>query len=139
MEEIINEVELTSLFNKISEGSKTIHFEDAMEIIYKMGYVPSKEDINEFNNMTKGVCSLSNIKKFCNKIRSLNYSTEGLMDIFHFYDTNKTGKISKEKLKLLFTTVGSKMSVEEMDTIINELCNNDENIDYKEFLNKILN
>ncbi|KNG78409.1 hypothetical protein PFMG_04210 [Plasmodium falciparum IGH-CR14] len=110
-----------------------------MEIIYKMGYVPSKEDINEFNNMTKGVCSLSNIKKFCNKIRSLNYSTEGLLDIFHFYDTNKTGKISKEKLKLLFTTVGSKMSVDEMDTIINELCNNDENIDYKEFLNRILN
>ncbi|ETW37685.1 hypothetical protein PFTANZ_01611 [Plasmodium falciparum Tanzania (2000708)] len=108
-----------------------------MEIIYKMGYVPSKEDINEFNNMTKGcVCSLSNIKKFCNKIRSLNYSTEGLLDIFHFYDTNKTGKISKEKLKLLFTTVGSKMSVDEMDTIINELCNNDENIDYKEFLNR---
>ncbi|ETW30188.1 hypothetical protein PFFCH_02366 [Plasmodium falciparum FCH/4] len=48
----------------------------------------------------------------------------------------KTGKISKEKLKLLFTTVGSKMSVDEMDTIINELCNNDENIDYKEFLNR---
>ncbi|CRH00866.1 myosin light chain, putative [Plasmodium relictum] len=136
MEELIDEVELTSLFNKLSDGSKNINSENAIEIIYKLGYVPSKEDIEEFVNVTNGSCTLSNIKKFCIKLKSSRYSTESLIDLFYFYDTQKTGKISKNKFKILFTTIGSKLSNKEIDIITRELCNDGELIDYKEFLNK---
>ncbi|SCO93113.1 troponin c-like protein, putative [Plasmodium malariae] len=138
MEELTHEVELTSLFNKISEGSKTINSKSAMEIIYKMGYVPSKEDIDGFIHDTSGICSLSSIIKFCKKLKTSKCSTEGLIDLFMNYDLDKSGKISKEKFKLLFTTVGSKLSNKEIDIIIGELCDNEQLIDYKEFLNKLL-
>ncbi|CRG93848.1 myosin light chain, putative [Plasmodium gallinaceum] len=139
MEELIDEIELTSLFNKLSDGSKNINSENALEIIYKLGYVPSKEDIEEFVYVTNGSCTLSNIKKFCNKLRSSKYSTENLIDLFYFYDTKKTGKISKKMFKILFTTVGSKLSNKEIDIITSELCNDEEFIDYKEFLDKFFN
>ncbi|ANQ08853.1 Troponin c-like protein [Plasmodium coatneyi] len=136
MEELAHEVELTSLFNKLSDGSKNVNIENALQIVYKLGYVPSKEDIDEFMHATNGICSLSNIKKFCEKVKLSSVSTDGLVDVFNHYDVNKTGKISKDQFKSLFTTVGSRMSNAEMDTIIRELCNEADQIDYKEFLNK---
>ncbi|KAI4837231.1 troponin c-like protein [Plasmodium brasilianum] len=114
--ELTHEVELTSLFNKISEGSKTINSKSAMEIIYKMGYVPSKEDIDGFIHDTSGICSLSSIIKFCKKLKTSKCSTEGLIDLFMNYDLDLSNK--------------------EIDIIIGELCDNEQLIDYKEFLNK---
>ncbi|SBS94111.1 myosin light chain, putative [Plasmodium ovale curtisi] len=140
MQDLTNEVELTSLFTRISDGSKTISSEDALDIVYQMGLVPSKEDIAEFAYLTNGWTSdakfLLNIKKFCRKLKSQNCSPEGLIDLFTYYDVHKTGKVSREKMKQLFTTVGSKLSNKEMDTIISELCNDSERIDYRDFLNK---
>ncbi|SBS85194.1 myosin light chain, putative [Plasmodium ovale curtisi] len=136
MQDLTNEVELTSLFTRISDGSKTISSEDALDIVYQMGLVPSKEDIAEFAYLTNGVYTLSSIKKFCRKLKSQNCSPEGLIDLFTYYDVHKTGKVSREKMKQLFTTVGSKLSNKEMDTIISELCNDSERIDYRDFLNK---
>ncbi|GAB67287.1 troponin c-like protein [Plasmodium cynomolgi strain B] len=82
------------------------------------------------------ICSLSNIKKFCKKLKLSNVSTDGLVDVFNHYDVHRTGKISKDQFKSLFTTVGSRMSNAEMDAIIRELCNQGDQIDYKEFLSK---
>ncbi|VWU51136.1 myosin light chain, putative [Hepatocystis sp. ex Piliocolobus tephrosceles] len=139
MEELTKEIELTALFNKISVGAKTINLEETLDIIYQLGYYPSKENIDEFVYTNNGIYSLSNIKKFCNKLESIDCSTEGLIDVFNHYDINKTGKISKEVIKMLFTNVGSKLSNSEMDIIISKLCKADEQVDYKEFLNKLLN
>ncbi|EUD68585.1 hypothetical protein C922_00984 [Plasmodium inui San Antonio 1] len=157
--ELASEVELTSLFNKLSDGSKNVNIENALQIVYKLGYVPSKEDIDEFMHTTNGICSLSNIKKFCKKLKLFSVSTDGLVDVFSHYDVHlqfqhtcghniwcfyfsfivkkkRTGKISKDQFKSLFTTVGSRMSNAEMDAIIRELCNKADQIDYKEFLSK---
>ncbi|GAW81759.1 troponin c-like protein [Plasmodium gonderi] len=136
IQELTSEIELTSLFMKLSDGSKTVNSENALEIVYKLGYVPSKDDIDEFICVTNGVCSLSNIKKFCKKLKSCNYSTDGLLDVFNYYDVHRTGKISKDQFKLLFTTIGSKMSNAEMEEIIRELCNDSDQICYEEFLSK---
>lgn len=138
MEELAREVELTSLFNKLSDGSKNVNIENALIIVYKLGYAPSKEDIDEFIHATNGICSLSNIKKFCGKLKLPSVSTEVLEDVFNHYDVNSTGKIPKDQFKSLFTTVGSRMSTAEMDVIIREVCNEADQIDYKEFLNKLL-
>ncbi|CAI7721361.1 troponin c-like protein, putative [Plasmodium vivax] len=136
MEELASEVELTSLFNKLSDGSKNVNTENALEIVYKLGYVPSKEDIDEFIRATNGICSLSNIKKFCKNLKLSSASTDGLVDVFNHYDVHRTGKISKEQFKSLFTTVGSRLSTAEMDAIISKLCSEADQIDYKEFLSK---
>ncbi|KJP85760.1 hypothetical protein AK88_04576 [Plasmodium fragile] len=120
------------------DGSKNVNIDNALEIVYKLGYVPSKEDIDEFIQATNGICSLSNIKKFCKKLKLPSVSTDGLVDVFNHYDVHGTGKISKDQFKSLFTTVGSRMSNAEIDAIIRELCNEGDQIDYKEFLSKLL-
>lgn len=138
-ESIIDDVQLATIFHEISDGSKTIHVSHALGIVYQMGLVPSQEDIEEFTQVTNGLCSLSKLKKFCNKLKLYEDNTDNIIDFFYLYDPNRTGKISKKKLKNIFTTVGSPLTEPEMDIIIRELSNdNGEFIDYEDFLKKLL-
>lgn len=138
-ESIIDEVQLATLFHKISDGSKTIHVSHALGIVYQMGLVPSQEDIEEFAKVTNGLCSLSKLKKFCDKLKLYEDNTDNIIDFFYLHDPNRTGKFSKKKLKNIFTTVGSPLTESEMDIIIRELSNdNGEFIDYEDFLKRLL-
>lgn len=140
MNELAEEVALTTLFNKISEGTKTIDSRYGVEIVYKLGLVPSKEDINQFIEATKGKCTLSQLKQFSNKLKyTEHHSTDDLIEVFQTQDTEKKGIISKSDFKKLFTSVGSSLSDDEMEIIMGELCGNAEYINYGDFLKKLLN
>uniref|UniRef100_A0A3B0MZL8 Calmodulin n=1 Tax=Theileria annulata TaxID=5874 RepID=A0A3B0MZL8_THEAN len=132
--ETVNNVEL--LFSSYSDEKGYVHSNVLNELVCELGYAPSLKEMSDFKKKTGDQCDLSSFKEFLKTIVHPEDTHANLTELFRFYDPNNTGRISKKQLEKLLTNVGEYLSEKELERFFSVLCNEDDEVDYEDLVNK---
>ena len=126
--------EIFVLFDKDFNGKINVNL--LPKYLNSVGVVIEKKDliekISEIENENKNFVNFDEIWNMFNE-----YPIVTIEDIINAFKTfDKNGKISKEELKYFLTNLGNKITEEEAEKIFKLFKIENDEIDYKEFLNK---
>lgn len=103
-----------------------------------------KDTLDDYNARTssskeKGLYTYDDFLKLYNKKTHESNTESELKDAFRIFDADGSGSISHEEIKHIFTTLGERMTDEEVEEMIKLAdTNNDGNIDYNEFVKMLV-
>ncbi|XP_077987577.1 neo-calmodulin-like [Glandiceps talaboti] len=132
--------EAFSLFD--IDGDGTINAKELVIVLRSLGQNPTEKEvedmIQEVDVDGNGTIEFPEfLMMMATKFNTVN-GEEELRDAFRVFDTKDTGYISVDELRHLMTTMGEKLSSDEMDEMIKD-CNADADgkVNYTEFVKLI--
>ncbi|KAF5153320.1 EF-hand domain protein [Theileria parva strain Muguga] len=126
------------LFSSYSDERGYVPSSVLNELVCELGYAPSLKEMSDFKQKTGGQCDLTSFKAFLKTIVHPEDTHANLTELFRFYDPNNTGRISKKQLERLLTNVGEYLSETEIERFFSVLCNETDEVDYEDLVNKLL-
>eukprot|EP01053_Blabericola_migrator_P001659 Blabericola_migrator_1__1658@NODE_1445_length_4532_cov_230_960806_g958_i0_p3_GENE_NODE_1445_length_4532_cov_230_960806_g958_i0NODE_1445_length_4532_cov_230_960806_g958_i0_p3_ORF_typecomplete_len205_score31_22EFhand_7/PF13499_6/6_7e03EFhand_7/PF13499_6/32EFhand_7/PF13499_6/8_2e10EFhand_11/PF08976_11/2_4e03EFhand_11/PF08976_11/1e07EFhand_8/PF13833_6/1_5e02EFhand_8/PF13833_6/1_5e02EFhand_8/PF13833_6/0_00028EFhand_6/PF13405_6/0_00031EFhand_9/PF14658_6/0_0056DUF5580/PF17743_1/0_034HTH_12/PF08461_10/0 len=131
--------EMTKKFDTVAKGKSSVSAAEAGDVARLLGYAPSLEEIRALRETKGDNLSLADIEAWVKTIGHGDDNVDNLIVFFQYYDTTKSGKLSRTQIKNLLRSYGEPLSDQEIDTILSELGMTGDAIDYKEFVTKLLN
>ncbi|KAK9247527.1 hypothetical protein V1506DRAFT_532199 [Lipomyces tetrasporus] len=141
-EEQINEFkEAFSLFDKNNDGQITT--KELGTVMRSLGQNPSEAEladmINEVDVDNNGTIDFPEFLTMMARKMKDTDSEEEIKEAFRVFDRDNNGYISSTELRHVMTSIGERLSDEEVDLMIKEAdTNNDGRIDYNEFVQLML-
>ena len=126
-----------SLFDENGDGSiSSIEIEQVMQ---KMGYKPTKEEVNDMLNELdvdqNGTIDFNEFISVMSKQSKPSNEDEELREAFKVFDKDGSGNISATELKQVMNTLGEKLSDDDIASMIKGAdIDGDGQISYTEFL-----
>ena len=137
------EKELKEAFDMFDEdGSKNISKEEFGNFMRKLGYRPTlvelQEMIDEVDKDKSGEIGFDEFKAIMTKTIRDEFTQNSSIEAFAVFDKSKSGKIKMEELKSILKNKGDQlMEDKEIDELLSYVpFDQDEQIDYKEFVKK---
>ncbi|KAK9315713.1 hypothetical protein V1522DRAFT_409271 [Lipomyces starkeyi] len=141
-EEQINEFkEAFSLFDKNNDGQITT--KELGTVMRSLGQNPSEAEladmINEVDVDNDGTIDFPEFLTMMARKMKDTDSEEEIKEAFRVFDRDNNGYISATELRHVMTSIGERLTDEEVDLMIKEAdTNNDGRIDYNEFVQLML-
>ncbi|KAJ8097853.1 hypothetical protein POJ06DRAFT_270668 [Lipomyces tetrasporus] len=141
-EEQINEFkEAFSLFDKNNDGQITT--KELGTVMRSLGQNPSEAEladmINEVDVDNNGTIDFPEFLTMMARKMKDTDSEEEIKEAFRVFDRDNNGYISSTELRHVMTSIGERLSDEEVDLMIKEADTNDDGrIDYNEFVQLML-
>ncbi|KAK9360274.1 hypothetical protein V1504DRAFT_455471 [Lipomyces starkeyi] len=141
-EEQINEFkEAFSLFDKNNDGQITT--KELGTVMRSLGQNPSEAEladmINEVDVDNDGTIDFPEFLTMMARKMKDTDSEEEIKEAFRVFDRDNNGYISSTELRHVMTSIGERLTDEEVDLMIKEAdTNNDGRIDYNEFVQLML-
>ncbi|AFZ81732.1 hypothetical protein BEWA_011500 [Theileria equi strain WA] len=121
----------------IKGGKNSVQTASINELVRELGYAPSIKELDEFAKSVGDQCDLSTLKTFLDKIDHTEDTHNNFMELFRFYDPEKTGKVSKKLLQRILTNVGETLDDDEIKRFFGTLSTDDDDeIVYEDLINK---
>ncbi|AOA67759.1 GQ68_00561T0 [Komagataella phaffii GS115] len=134
--------EAFSLFDQDQDGKITS--KELGIVMRSLGQTPTESELNdlirEIDSNTDGSIDFPEfLTMMARKMRDSDSQAE-IFEAFRVFDKDGDGKIDKGELKHVLTSIGEKLTEEEVDEMLREAdTNNDGVIDIKEFSNLLVN
>jgi len=121
-------------------GAPTIPVGDMLAMTRKKNLAPEDQEHAEFisKNRIGSKISDNQFDEFCKEVAHPEDSEEFLSRAFHSYDPENTGFVSKAQVKDVLQNYGERMSDDDVDSILKQICPNQERIHYGQFCRKLL-
>lgn len=111
--------------------------QDLAQALQQTGRNPTKKHLDKYWRSSAGSVSFDDFVEICHKEPAT--SEDDLLKAFRKMDLNGDGYISNKELKKVLTSKGEKMTMSEVEAIIDEVDENrDGRLDYKEFCKMVL-
>lgn len=122
------------LFDK--DGDGCISASELEEVMTSLGISKSKKDIQEFietyDSDGNGTIELPEFLKF---IQQSSRSENEMRDAFRVFDKDGNGFITAQELKQVMTSLGERLTDEEIDEMVREAdVDGDNQVNYEEFV-----
>jgi len=143
--EEIEQAEFKEAFDEFDkDGSGTISTKELLLVMRSMGQNPTEDEILELvmeSDMNgDGTIDFQEFLVMMKKKSAEQDQTEELKMAFRMFDKNHDGYIDARELRHVTTTLGHRLTVEEVDNIIKEAdLNGDGKLDYEEFCKMMMN
>lgn len=129
-----------ALFDKSATGKVSTSV--LGDLLRAVGQNPSLKEISNLqDSVSSNELDYENFKKIVNReggFKSLG-KPEDYIKAFQIFDKNLTGFIGVGELKYILTTIGEKLTNDEVDELLKNVTVTDENsVDYAEFVKSIL-
>jgi len=125
------------------DGSGSISTKELLHVMRSIGQNPTEDEINELvmeSDMNgDGTLQLNEFIEMMKKKSSESDQTEELRMAFHMFDRNKDGYVDAKELKSLLTTMGERLTQEELEEFMRLAdMDGDCKLDYEEFAKVML-
>ncbi len=133
--------EMFEYFDKDKDG--TISINELGNVMRSLGANPTQSNLQEMiNEIDQDGCGKIEFRDFlhlfANKLNEPE-TEEDLLEVFKIFDMDGNGNISAQELKHVLTTLGEKLTEDEVDTMLMEAdSNGDGTINYKEFVSLMM-
>lgn len=111
------------------------------DMLRAVGQNPTLKEIADLQDTTSSEIDYASFEKIVNReggFKSLG-KPEDYIKAFQIFDKNLTGFISVGEIKYILTTIGEKLTNEEVDELLKNVTITDDNsVDYAEFVKSIL-
>ncbi|GMM48835.1 Mlc1 protein [Pichia kluyveri] len=111
------------------------------DMLRAVGQNPTLKEISDLQDQTNSEIDYSSFVKIVERdggFKSLG-KPEDYIKAFQIFDKNLTGFISVGEIKYILTTIGEKLSNEEVDELLKNITVTEDNsVDYAEFVKSIL-
>ena len=133
--------EAFSLFDK--DGDGTISTKELGTVMRALGQNPTEAEltdmINEVDQDKNGTIDFNEFLRLMEKKIGDNDTEEEIKEAFRVFDKDGTGTISAAELRHVMTTLGEKLSEDEVDELLRDAdTNNDGIIRYEEFVKTMM-
>ena len=140
-EETINQFHtIFELFDKDNSGSITT--KELGTVMRNLGQNPSEEELKQMiREVDLNGNGTIDFKEFmCLMVKKMkdNDFDEELQEAFKVFDRDQNGYISSHELRHTMTNLGENLTPEEVEEMIKEDLDNDQQIDYDEFMKIIM-
>lgn len=129
-----------ALFDKAATGK--VSAGSLGDLLRAVGQNPSLKEISDLQDTLAGnEVDYDTFKKMVNRESGFKQlgKPEDYIKAFQIFDKNLTGFIGVGELKYILTTIGEKLSGDEVDELLKNVTITDENsVDYAEFVKSIL-
>jgi len=126
-------------FQAASGGQKTMSVEKAAMVARQLGAAPAEEDILELKATTGGSVKEEDLKLWIDEMAlKYNDSEEDLIRFFSHFDINASGTMSRGQIYNILGSFGEPLTRQEIDAILAEFNMGGDNINYVEFVHKLL-
>ncbi|KAG0680947.1 hypothetical protein C6P40_003700 [Pichia californica] len=129
-----------ALFDKSASGKVSTN--NLGDLLRAIGQNPSLKEISNLqDSINSNEINYENFKKIVNREGGFKQlgKPEDYIKAFQIFDKNLTGFIGIGELKYILTTIGEKLSNDEVDELLKNVTITDDNsVDYAEFVKSIL-
>ena len=124
------EAEMKVIFQKYANGG-TIGSKEIAKACRAGGLNPSEADLPIWKGEVKSGLDLEGFKSFMSKkFGETGDSVDEIIEAFQSFDAGQSGQITVKELKMILTTMGEKMSSDEVEMLLEECDIEDGKISY---------
>ena len=118
------------LFDYDNDGKITTR--EVGAAVRSVGLNPTETELKEMINDVNGIGGLVDMQTLCQiipqRMKSLTTNAQELKEAFMVFDRQGTGEISVHDMKLSLTTMGERLTDEELDELVREVDQNGEGL-----------
>eukprot|EP00299_Pterocystis_sp_00344_P004456 c1546_g1_i1.p1 GENE.c1546_g1_i1~~c1546_g1_i1.p1 ORF type:complete len:157 (-),score=35.52 c1546_g1_i1:28-498(-) len=111
--------EAFSLFDR--DGSGTINTRDVGIVLRSLGATPTEAEINDIIKQTDGdSMGFDEFLGHITRLMPLKYTSQEVIEAFRIFDKEGNGYVSMNELRHVITSLGEKLTNEEVDEMMRE-------------------